>query len=70
MLRIHERLKKEKLGAKMILTVHDELVFDIPESEIDNVKGLVKEIMETAMELSVPLLVDIGVGKDWLSAHE
>ncbi len=70
MLKIHKRLEKEKLKAKMILTVHDELVFDTPQSEVEKVKSLVKEIMESAMKLSVPLVVDIGVGEDWLSAHE
>ncbi len=70
MLRIFDKISHEGLSSKMILTVHDELVFDTPEKEIAELSLLVKEIMVSAMELSVPLVVDIGTGKDWLSAHE
>ena len=53
----------------MIMQVHDELVFEVPESEIELMKELVRKEMEQAIELSVPIKVDIGVGKNWLEAH-
>jgi DNA polymerase-1 len=53
----------------MILQVHDELVFEVPENEVDKVKSLVKEKMENAIELNVPIKVDTGLGKNWLDAH-
>jgi DNA polymerase-1 len=67
--RIHERLKKEKLEAKMVLQVHDELVFDVPQAELEAVRELVRAEMEGAVELDVPLVVDIGVGRNWREAH-
>jgi len=70
MLRIFERLDKDELRSKMILTVHDELVFDALESEVERVCAIAEECMVSAMELSVPLVVEIGVGGDWLGAHE
>ncbi len=69
MVRIHERLCKEDLASRLLLQVHDELVFDVKRSELDHVKGIVKKLMENALELDVPLVVDIGVGKNWLEAH-
>jgi len=69
MVRIHERLKKEKLEAKMVLQVHDELVFDVPQAELEAVRELVRAEMEGAVELDVPLVVDIGVGRNWREAH-
>jgi DNA polymerase-1 len=69
MVRIHERLKKEGLQAKMVLQVHDELVFDVPQAELETVRELVRAEMEGAVELDVPLVVDIGVGKNWREAH-
>lgn len=63
MIRIYERLKDEKLQSMMILQVHDELVFEVPENEVEYVKKLVKEEMENAVKLRVPLLVDIYVEK-------
>ena len=53
----------------MILQVHDELVFEVPVSEIEQVSRLVKENMENAMELNVPIKVEIGTGNNWLEAH-
>jgi DNA polymerase-1 len=53
----------------MILTVHDELVFEVPENEIDNTIPCIREEMESAMELRVPLVVDIGIGNNWSEAH-
>jgi DNA polymerase-1 len=53
----------------MILQVHDELVFDVPKEEKDVLAKIVKIEMENAMKLEVPLVVDLGVGKNWLEAH-
>lgn len=69
MIRIDDLLKKKCPGAVMIMQVHDELVFEVPEAETDEVKGLVREAMEHAIELSVPVKVDIGSGKNWDEAH-
>jgi DNA polymerase-1 len=68
MIRIHRRLHERALRGRMILQVHDELVFEVPESEVDTVRPLVKHEMEHAAELSVPLVVDIGEGPNWLDA--
>lgn len=69
MVDIQQRLKEEGLKSKMILQVHDELNFDVFKPELDKVKALVKEAMESAVKLKVPLVVDMGVGKNWLEAH-
>ena len=69
MIAIQKRLKSENKNSKMILQVHDELVFDVPKYEIDEIKILIKEEMENAFKLEVPLVVDIGLGSNWLEAH-
>ncbi|MEW5798748.1 MAG: DNA polymerase I [Bacteroidota bacterium] len=69
MIGIHNQLKKKKLKSKMVLQVHDELVFDIPKSEESKMRKLVEEEMKNAMELNVPIEVEIGTGKNWLEAH-
>ncbi|MDF2693573.1 MAG: polymerase [Labilithrix sp.] len=56
-------------GARMILTVHDELVFEVPEAGVEKAKGIIKEVMESAMPLDVPLEVDVGSGSHWGEAH-
>jgi DNA polymerase-1 len=66
MIRIHERLQRERLSARMLLQVHDELVFEVPGPEMEAVTDLVREEMEGAAELSVPLVVDVGTGRNWL----
>ena len=66
MIRIDNALRTRQLQSKMLLQVHDELVFEVIPSELDQVKDLVKYEMEHAAELSVPLVVDLGVGKNWL----
>ena len=53
----------------MLLQVHDELVFDVPREEIDAMQTMVKSEMENAFSLDVPLVVDIGIGNNWLEAH-
>lgn len=70
MIHIHQRMKKETtLQSKMILQVHDELLFDVHKSEIDLMKKLVKEEMEKAMPLNVPVIAEAGTGDNWLEAH-
>jgi DNA polymerase I len=69
MINIHNEIIKRKLRAKMILQVHDELVFDVPDEEIEIIKPLIKEKMINAIKLKVPLEVEVGVGKNWLEAH-
>jgi DNA polymerase-1 len=69
MINIQKRLAREGRGSKMILQVHDELVFEAPDQELDKMKTLVKEEMEGVLTLSVPIRVDIGVGKNWDEAH-
>jgi DNA polymerase I len=70
MLNVHRRLKKEQRQTKMLLSVHDELVFESPPGEVDPVARLVREEMTGAMELRVPLKVDIGAGPNWLDVEE
>jgi DNA polymerase-1 len=65
MIRIDEALRDRELKSRMTLQVHDELVFEVPEAEVDIMKSLVREYMETVHPLSVPLLVEIGVGPNW-----
>lgn len=69
MIKIHKRLTAENLKSKMLLQVHDELVFDAYKSELETLKTIVKDEMENAYKLTVPLVVDIGVGENWLEAH-
>ncbi len=69
MVNIHRRLTREGRHAMMVLQVHDELVFDVPEGEIEAIKALVKDEMEGALALSVPLVVDVGIGSNWRQAH-
>jgi DNA polymerase I len=68
MIRIHGRLKNEGLRSRMLLQVHDELVFEVPPDEAEALKALVRHEMENAAELSVPLRVEIGTGGNWLDA--
>ena len=69
MIRIFNRIEKEKLQSKMILQVHDELNFNVFPDELEKVKQIVTEEMENACRLSIPLKTDIGVGENWLVAH-
>ncbi len=69
MVRIARRLEEEQLKSRMILQVHDELNFNVPVDEIDQVKTIVNEEMEKAYSLQVPLLADSGTGNNWLEAH-
>ena len=67
MLRIHKKL--DRFSSKMLLQVHDELVFDAKKSELDELKAMIKNEMEQAYSLNVPLVVDVGTGNNWLEAH-
>ncbi len=69
MVRIHEAMEKRELKTKMILQVHDELVFDVYKPELEEVRGLVVDAMQSVVTLSVPLTVDTGTGSNWLEAH-
>lgn len=68
MIRIDEKLKEDNLKTKMLLQVHDELIFDVPDDELNIVIDIVREIMENVYKLSVPLKVEIDYGRDWYEA--
>lgn len=68
MIRVDERLRREGLGAQLLLSIHDELLFEVDADEVEDLQALVTEEMTGAMQLEVPLTVDIGCGADWLEA--
>jgi DNA polymerase-1 len=65
MINLHQEMGKRGLRSKMILQVHDELVFEVPPEELEEMRALVEEIMPQAMKLSVPLKVEVKAGKNW-----
>jgi DNA polymerase-1 len=65
MIRIDAALRERHLKSRMTLQVHDELVFEVPEQEVETMQSLVREQMEKVHSLAVPLLVEMGVGKNW-----
>ena len=69
MVRIAQRLEREHLSTRMLLQVHDELLFDVPKPELEVVTPIIREEMQQAYKLSVPLIVEIGTGNNWLEAH-
>lgn len=69
MVNIHRWMKQENVKSKMIMQVHDELVFDVHKSEIDLMKENVTRLMKSAVHLEVPMEVEVGVGANWLEAH-
>ncbi|WP_339706513.1 DNA polymerase I [uncultured Kriegella sp.] len=69
MINIHKKLAEGGYKTKMLLQVHDELVFDVPKNELDEIKSVIKSEMENAYKLAVPLDVEVGLGDDWLAAH-
>ncbi|WP_447635192.1 DNA polymerase I [Flavobacterium microcysteis] len=69
MINIHKRLNEENWKSKMLLQVHDELVFDVHNSELEKIQPMIKQEMENAFKLDVPLIVDLGKGHNWLEAH-
>jgi DNA polymerase-1 len=70
MVNIHKALEEQRLQTRLILQVHDELVFDVPKAEVETVKPLISDLMSNAIpNLRVPILVEIGTGMNWLEAH-
>ncbi len=69
MINIHKKLSSENWKSKMLLQVHDELVFDVHNSELEKIQPMIKYEMENAFKLDVPLDIDLGIGKNWLEAH-
>ena len=69
MIQIDQKIKEKKLNLRLLLQVHDELVFEVKENELDEMKSLVKQCMEKVASFRVPLLVEVGVGKNWNEAH-
>lgn len=69
MLRVHEGLAREVPGTRMLLQVHDELVFEVPEGQTQKAGAFITEVMEGVMDLEVPLVVDVEWGKNWAEAH-
>ena len=69
MISVHQWLQDERPGARMIMQVHDELVFEVDKDKVESIKDCVTDLMNAAASLSVPLKVDVGVGKNWDEAH-
>jgi DNA polymerase-1 len=69
MINIHKKLVSENWKSKMLLQVHDELVFDVHNDELEKIQPMIKHEMENAFIMDVPLEIDMGMGKDWLEAH-
>ena len=69
MVHVWQRLRDEHLQARLLLQIHDELIVEAPESEVEEVKRVLREEMEQVVQYSVPLTTDVGTGKTWLEAH-
>jgi len=69
MINIHREIKAQKLEARMTMQVHDELVFDVPHHEVEIIKPIIMHNMKTAIKTTVPIMVEIGTGSNWLEAH-
>ena len=70
MINVRQKLYERGFKAKLVLQVHDELVIDCPENEMDEVSKLLRREMENAVSLRVPLTVDVGIGKTWFDSKE
>ncbi len=70
MVKIHKRMKAEKMASRLIIQIHDELVFEVKEAELPAMKELVKHEMEHVLELAIPLKVSLGAGRNWAEAHD
>jgi len=69
MIRIFNEMEAQNLKSRMILQVHDELVFDVAKNELEKLKPIVAQHMKNAIELKVPVVVDMNTGSNWLEAH-
>jgi DNA polymerase-1 len=69
MIDLHRELRSRRMASRLILQIHDELLLEVPEAEADTARALVKEIMEGALELDVPLVVDARLGASWADVH-
>jgi DNA polymerase-1 len=69
MINIHKKFREQNIQSKMTLQVHDELVFDVLNNELEIVKPIIADCMVNAIKLNVPIEVEIGVGQNWLEAH-
>ena len=69
MIAVQKFLDESKLHTKLIMQVHDELVLEVPQTELDEVKEKVRDLMQNVAELDVALIVDVGVGDNWDQAH-
>ena len=69
MIKVHHALRQGKFKTKMLLTVHDEIVLDMYKDEQESVMPVIEECMKTALPMKVPIVVEMGVGKNWLEAH-
>jgi DNA polymerase-1 len=69
MIRVQDWLRAQALRTKLVMQVHDELVFEVPEDEVDSVRAALPELMSGVAELAVPLMVEVGVGPNWEKAH-
>jgi DNA polymerase-1 len=69
MIDLHRELRARSLGAKLILQIHDELLFEVPQAEAEATRALVKGTMEGALQLKVPLVVDARLGRSWADVH-
>ena len=68
MIRIYQTMKEQQVNAKMILQIHDELIFEVPKSELAQMKEIVERGMQEAMDLKVPLIAEASTGKNWYDA--
>jgi DNA polymerase I len=68
MLHVDEEFKRNSLEARLLMQVHDELLVEVPEREVEKVTEILKHEMETAVSLDVPLVADVGVGDNWMDA--
>ena len=69
MINVARRIQEEKMASRMVLQIHDELVFDAVPEEVERLQKIVREEMENVIELSIPLTVECNYGKNWLEAH-
>jgi DNA polymerase I len=69
MISVQKWLDEAKLGTKLIMQVHDELILEVPDDEVERVKTNIKELMQSVAKLEVRLVVDVGVGENWDKAH-